>query len=1723
MSVQLDPVTLDQLRALARRRRAVLLLRGVLAAVLSLLTAMALIAFADRLLVLGQPARVALSLAGYAAVLAVVYGISLRHLLKIPTHPQLARLIEDAEPGLREQVVSAVELSGDDPNAHDSELFRAVLQRNVGRRIQQVEMRRVLPWRVIAWWAATCGTVVALTVVLMLVPGLRYGELLTRAMLPTANMPRVSAVQITLVSPSGSETLVPMHEPVAVVVRVDGRSPNQPPDHLSDRVELEVHAPEAAAPQRLAMTPDGTPGRYRLDLQVQDRPVRFRVVAGDGRSRYHTLDPRPRPRVVGFGQVIEHPAYTGREPTRRQTERGDITALAGSVVRLTLTADQPIMEARLQLEEAESQAGEPRSVALTPDPGDPTRLTATVRLEHSGTYRVDLTARQTGLSNPDSPRYELTALGDALPEVTLETPAGMTSLPADALLRVLGRARDDVGLRRVEREARISGGPWLARPVPVGADGRVAEPIDLADLGLSEGDLVELRLAATDLAGHTARSAAAQLLVIPDGLHAVDVNHAHDTAALRTALLRLRQAAQHQAERYGQAREALGGDTIQARRAVVQALAARDAAREASTQAKQALDAALASAPAGRAGGEVARAGRLLARVAAQQALLPTQAVEAAGYTRAQALALRHAEYADEAAAGLAPLLAAEWAQVALLQLAALDEDLAGMIHDAEQDHAMGEGFAWQRLQRRLAANARQAQAAAQLFEAANQDADPAQRAYAQHHAQALRGQADLLREQARAAGPDEALRGLVAPYRDAVAAATRYARHLTHDLIAQETQQIGGRKPTDEGERLDAEQLFWLRDALAQAEAGPQRADQWAVALEVLRERARIEEQRQTPDLPFVTETSRLVSALSRLAREDTEAGSAPATLDRLASAYDVLERSHMLEQLRLDVATLAVSEHAATPETRPARLNTAHRRAWASVDRRLGSVSEWLGAHPSLQAAGERVDEVRQSREAGEARHEMDRRAHAAHSPQLQAEALAAMARMLAEAQALLADPLRLAREDLAEISGPLSARLRELADDQDRLRARTQHAADQAGGLSAGASPESVSEIAQGQADFRGRLGERLDEMRRQADQEDLMTPQGRDRARDVDDAIAMLRPDLAQTRRHLDDAQQAQDPGPRREALGDAARSQAQTAQTLRELADHFENTERGDTAASAQSREGLRRRERELGADQPLDEQFDPMQRLADLAAADDPDRLAALEEQLRQDPPMRRELRRIADQALDRAQSRLAEARGAEQAVAEQLEAQAADQHSDTNGTEERLARLAARAQRLERDQVRPLDRQAQRGAPEARDAVRRAQASLRGAAEQGRPDDQPLGEQTRREEQARRTQALATQSREAAEALEAAEAQARAVEEDAARRREEARTQAEQANAIGRPDEHAARQALEAAQQRDRARQAREQAERAAALARELAADAQSLADQAQGGEEQAQQQRAQAAERQQSIAEQVTQAAEQSERAARHAERLGDESRCQCLAEAAAQARGLAEQGLPEAADQIAEAADHPQAAARSREAEQQIAQGQEQLAQARRDASGSQDETREPGQGQPSSSPEVARALAEELDRLDRQRHAAADASPASSVPPTGGRAIDRAAQQQQQQIRARRHQQAQSLQPPGSEPPGNETPGNQTPGSPTPGNEAPGSEAPGSQTSGGPLPGGLVSGGGGGEWGDLPERIADDLNHGARERAPADYLDQVDAYFRAIARRAREAAQGSDGPE
>ena len=221
---RLDPQTRARLRQLGRRRRRLILVRGLCSIVVSLTGAMFIVVAIDWLTPVPDWLRLAMSSAAYACVLISAWLTCGRLLLRVPSERQLARLVESGEPTLREQVISAVELGAPDADArYDSTLFRSLLQQHVAARIGGLRSARLLPWRLIRGWALAAFAMAAICVGLALVPPAQFRHRLARALLPTADLARLSRVQINVLRPSPPDTTVPHGESVLVEVRLSGR------------------------------------------------------------------------------------------------------------------------------------------------------------------------------------------------------------------------------------------------------------------------------------------------------------------------------------------------------------------------------------------------------------------------------------------------------------------------------------------------------------------------------------------------------------------------------------------------------------------------------------------------------------------------------------------------------------------------------------------------------------------------------------------------------------------------------------------------------------------------------------------------------------------------------------------------------------------------------------------------------------------------------------------------------------------------------------------------------------------------------------------------------------------------------------------------------------------------------------------------------------------------------------------------------------------------------------------------------------------------------------------------------------------------------------------------------------------------------------------------------------------------------------------------------------
>ena len=123
-----------------------------------------------------------------------------------------------------------------------------------------------------------------------------------------------------------------------------------------------------------------TGNRYEGRIPVGQSDVRYRLRAADAITSWHTLTARPRPRVIEFAKTIVPPAYSGLPETKVTDDQGDIEALEGSTVKLTLKPNQPISKADLLINPDHADHPEAVPAQIASDGSVSAALTDTCRL-----------------------------------------------------------------------------------------------------------------------------------------------------------------------------------------------------------------------------------------------------------------------------------------------------------------------------------------------------------------------------------------------------------------------------------------------------------------------------------------------------------------------------------------------------------------------------------------------------------------------------------------------------------------------------------------------------------------------------------------------------------------------------------------------------------------------------------------------------------------------------------------------------------------------------------------------------------------------------------------------------------------------------------------------------------------------------------------------------------------------------------------------------------------------------------------------------------------------------------------------------------------------------------------------------------------------------------------------------------------------------------------------
>ncbi len=1649
--ITLDPIILEKLEQFARRRKRLIVARGGAATLAVWLLTMTAVALCDRALLIEDGWRWAMSALAYAITGFTFWRACVRHLAHLPGPRDLARLIELAQPSLREELLSAIELADQKAEATwDSAEFRTALQHAVASRMKDVHVAALLSPKLIRRVLAGAGAVFVFFALLVALPGLRFSQFFARAALPTANLARPSHIQISIVAPTPPDQVVPEGESIPVAVTIGGGEVGQ--------VVLETF-PMRAARERTAMLL-GTRREYAAAVQVDRLPVHYRIRAGDALTEKFLLRPQARPQAVQFRKSYQPPAYTHQATRTVTEENGDLEALEGSAVDLEIHANQPIKEAALLLEFGNQKQTLPLQAAGA------RKFATRLPLTQSGVYRVRLVAAETGFENKYAPQYEIRVKPDLRPSAKFEKPeVEQQTLPPDALLQLVGSAADDLALVSLGQQVQINRGPWLSgvQLAATGATARLERAWDLFALGVHPGDRVTTKLVATDLKGQRGESAPLRIMIAAVGFEPQRLQRIQRRQALDKTMQQFREQADQLERKVNEARDAQhkpDADALQKKQALLAARTAAEAAAQKAADAQREIQEALRHAASAREasdlanlGGAVSRSQRAgteqiqaaLQRATEQAQRGDTQAVknELQRLHEPVGQAVNNARMANDAHH---QMLAAEESRMIARDL---EQVRAEQKHMAEQLRALpNDPLQAERTTRRLSVAADELKQVEKQMKQLGEDTWgwPAESAKAQER-ELKRNRENL--ENALAATPNlETLKPQADRLQEQVARTASAMHNAAREL---EQRAENARKWLQSTGDQAAEAVAMLKRQIERRDQ-PTQPEAWKAAVNELKDRAAIEEHKPQADAQFASDAARAADALDALrAVHDQQPTNALDAVRGLEKALRKLDTGHKVAQTEPALRELSAQERwdkAKTPAASQQR-----EQEWKWTKQQMEALPEkMVGAQlpPPLTQEVQKLPHSDPAHKVNDALHD---RVNNPASTRNAAEPLNRLANDVAQIKQQLKPEMEAARAELEKLAPPISAQLAAAAKHAKQMKDATGAQAKEAAQPDNAAKVrDEAAQLANGQQQLDQRVDDVRAALRRDANKQDLAKEEGRERARDADDASAMLRQPTPSANDLLQKAANTMQPQGQKDALKGAEEQQHKLANTLAALAEHYKNLEDGKPD---KTREALRAMEKDAGLKATLDGEYQKAQTLAALGQMSPEQQLKALEQALPESKPMQHELSDIAKDTMSEAAANLQKNAAREQQMAQQLGSPA-----------EQAQRIAAEAKRIAQQEVPAIAQQAGQQAAPSKPDLDNAGQKLNAVAQNVPQDFSKPPEQ------------LAQQMADQVAPLQQA---AKALQE-------------------------AGQKLGQQPQQNGDPKAAQQHANQAGQQAQQLAQQAGSLAQQLMQARAQTQNAAAQQPEIQQS----VQQTGNELERAGRHEERLGQNDAGQQMQQLGQQLEQQTAAQIGQAQQAMAQSPAPAQSAAAAQGAHDAIQQPLDKLnammQQPPAPASPAAPAAPSPLAG---ASPETAQWMARTLDSLDAALH-----PPPGSAQPSPGEAAQGqpgqptpAQSAAAQAMAAAAQAQAQSMASARSE---NLTPGQQ----PLSQAESKGGGAAlvGGNLEAGKLPDAATRLNG--VWGKLPPKLARDLLEARREGAGGEYREMVEVYFRAVADKARE---------
>jgi hypothetical protein len=468
------------IRHVRNRWRLKVALRGALIVTGAAAAILLLGAWGLEVLKFSPPAIIAFRIAALAILALLAAYVLVRPLMRRVSPEQVALYLEEHEPSLDAEILSAVEVARlEGPGA--SRTSSAIVRRLVESALEKCRTidfgHGIEQPRIKAYSAAVAGIALAAVVTVLLGPAyLRHG---VSALLNFGGSVEAASPYRIEVAP-GNATL-PRGVDQTITARLVG--------FTSDNVELLMRtAPET--PFEILPFVAADDGGFEAMLFDLSNQVEYFVRADGVRSGTFILRLVDLPYVQRLDLEYHFPAYTGLPPQTVENG-GDIAAVRGTEVRLRAFPTIPTPRGQIVLD-----GSDPLPLARADDG----TLTGALRVERQGFYQIEFEGLD-GERVTASPQFTIDVLADQPPSVSFDRPGRDTTATPLEEVFVSVRADDDFGVRSMELVYSVNGGPEQKVPLLGGRplkEVTAGHTFYLEELDLEPGDFVSYYARATD-------------------------------------------------------------------------------------------------------------------------------------------------------------------------------------------------------------------------------------------------------------------------------------------------------------------------------------------------------------------------------------------------------------------------------------------------------------------------------------------------------------------------------------------------------------------------------------------------------------------------------------------------------------------------------------------------------------------------------------------------------------------------------------------------------------------------------------------------------------------------------------------------------------------------------------------------------------------------------------------------------------------------------------------------------------------------------------------------------------------------------------------------------------------------------------------------------------------------------------------------------------------------